>query len=274
LILTPKGLIKRRKAETSKELLKRITGLGIGPSTKAQVGLTRPKVDKALEFLMPSLKKTRGLKEMMESQRLPLSLQKKASQKAIELSTAALERQVPLLKAQIVSKYRKPPKVLIARRRVFRSGQAPGIPSRERGIETPVFRSGQAPGIPSRERGIETPVFRSGQAPGIPSRIREENGVRSIITPRLKLGQQMKVKQKLNLTGLTSRFKTRARIKPKPIILEKIDVPKIEFKPIKIPKLKKKKRKARDDYGISETFVQRQLLLPIAKPLRIRGVKI
>ena len=254
LILTPKGLIKRRKAETPKQLLKRITGLGIGPSQKAQVGLTRPKVDKALEFLMPSLKKTRGLKEMMEKQTLPLSLQKKASQKAIELSTIAKESYAPLLKAQIISEYRKPPKVLIARRRVFRSGQAPGIPS--------------------RERGIETPVFRSGQAPGIPSRIREENGVRSIITPRLKIGQQMKVKQKLNLTGLTSRFKTRARIKPKPIILEKIDVPKIEFKPIKIPKLKKKKRKARDDYGISETFVQRQLLLPIAKPLRIRGVKI
>ena len=43
---------------------------------------------------------------------------------------------------------------------------------------------------------------------------------------------------------------------------------------VKIPTRKKKKRKARDDYGISETFVQRQLLLPIAKPLRIRRVRI
>ena len=254
----PKGLIKRRKAETPKELLKRITGLGIGPSTKAQVGLTRPKVDKALEFLMPSLKITRGLKQMMESQTLPLSLQKKASQKAISLSAAALERQVPLLKAQIVSEYRKPPKVLIARRRL-----KPDV------ITTPRL-SAQLKGR-IKEKAI--PTFFSRQAPRISPRIREETGVRSIITPRLKIGQQIKVKQKL-LTGLSPRFRARARIKPKPIILEKIDIPSFDLKPIKIPKLKKKKRKARDDYGISETFVQRQLLLPIAKPLRIRGVKI
>ena len=186
----PKGLIKRRKAETPKELLKRITGLGIGPSTKAQVGLTRPKVDKALEFLMPSLKKTRGLKEMMEKQDLPLSLQKKASQKAIELSTIAKESYAPLLKAQIVSEYKKPPKVLISRGRLKADV-----------ITTPRL-SVQLKGR-IKERGIETPVFRSGQAPRISPRIREETGVRTIITPRLKVGQQIKVKQKL-LTGLTS----------------------------------------------------------------------
>jgi len=254
----PKGLIKRRKAETPKELLKRITGLGIGPSTKAQLGLTRPKVDKAVEFLMPSLKKTRGLKQMMEKQRLPLSLQKKASQKAIELSTAALKRQAPLLKAQIISEYRKPPKVLIARRRLKADV-----------ITTPRLSAQLKQRIKVKEKAI----FVSGQAPRISPRIREETGVRTIITPRLKVGQQIKVKQKF-LTGLAPRFRARARIKPPPITFKKIDIPKIDFKMVKIPTRKKKKRKARDDYGISETFVQRQLLLPIAKPLRIRRVRI
>jgi len=248
----PKGLIKRRKAETPKELLKRITGLGIGPSIKAQKGLTSPQIDKALEFLMPSLKKTRGLKEMMEKQTLPLSLQKKASQKAIELSTIAKKSYAPLLKAQIVSEYRKPPKVLISRGRL----KADVITTPRLSVQ-----------LKGRIKQKAIPVFRSGQAPRIRTKMREETGMRAIITPRLKIGQQIRVKQKF-LTGLAPRF--RSRIKPPPIIFEKIDIPKIDFKMVKIPKRKKRKRKARDDYGISETFVQRQLLLKLPKGLTMR----
>jgi hypothetical protein len=256
----PKGLIKRRKAETPKELLKRITGLGIPrQSIKAQKGLTSPQVDKALEFLMPSIKKTKGLQQMMEKQRLPLSLQKKASQKAIELSTAALERQAPLLKAQIISEYRKPPKVLISRRRLKADV-----------ITTPKLSAQLKQRIKVKEKA----TFVSGQAPRIRTKMREETKMKAIVIPQLKLGQQIKVKQKL-LTGLVPRFRTRARIKPPPITFKKIDIPKIDFKMIKIPTRKKKKRKAKDDYGISETFVQRQLLLPLAKPLKqIRMKKI
>jgi hypothetical protein len=188
---------------------------------------------------------------MMEKQDLPLSLQKKASQKAIELSAAAIKRQAPLLKAQIISEYRKPPKVLISRGRLKADV-----------ITTPRLSAQLKVGI--KQKAI--PVFRSGQAPRIRTKMREETGMRSIITPRLKIGQQIKVKQKF-LTGLAPRFRARARIKPPPITFKKIDIPKIDFKMVKIPTRKKKKRKARDDYGISETFVQRQLLLKLPKGL-------
>jgi hypothetical protein len=86
---------------------------------------------------------------------------------------------------------------------------------------------------------------------------------------------------------LTTRLRIQQRISARPtaaygiprisipkISLPPIAIPKFDFKPIKTPTLKKKRKRARDDYGISETFVQRQLLLPIAKPLRIRRVRI
>jgi hypothetical protein len=228
----PKGLIKRRKAETSRELIKRITGLGI-PTKKAQLGLTRymPKDS----ILTPSL----STKELS-------ALQKKASEKAISLSIAAIKRQAPLLKAQIVSEYRKPPKLLIARRRLKADV-----------ITTPKLSTQ----LKGRIKEKVMPTLVSGQAP------RMRTKMRAIIIPQLKLGQQIKIKQKF-LTGLAPRrFRARARIKPPPITFKKIDIPKIDFKMVKIPTRKKKKRKARDDYGISETFVQRQLLLKLPKGL-------
>jgi hypothetical protein len=87
--------------------------------------------------------------------------------------------------------------------------------------------------------------------------------------PRLRT--QLRIQQRLAVRPRA--YKIPKIITPR-IVIPPIVIPKFDFKPIKIPKLKKKKRKARDDYGISETFVQRQLLLPLAKPLRIRRVRI
>ena len=87
--------------------------------------------------------------------------------------------------------------------------------------------------------------------------------------PRLRT--QLRIQQRVALRPTTFGI---PRISIPKISLPPIAIPRFDLKPIKIPKLKKKKKKARDDYVISETFVQRQLLLPIAKPLRIRRVKI
>ena len=87
--------------------------------------------------------------------------------------------------------------------------------------------------------------------------------------PRLRT--QLRIQQRVAVRPTTFGI---PRISIPKIALPPVAIPSFDLKPIKIPKLKKKKRKARDDYGISETFVQRQLLLPLAKPLRIRGVKI
>ena len=86
-----------------------------------------------------------------------------------------------------------------------------------------------------------------------------------------KLTTQLRIQQRVAVRPTTFGI---PRISIPKIALPPVAIPSFDLKPIKIPKLKKKKRKARDDYGISETFVQRQLLLPLAKPLRIRGVKI
>ena len=86
-----------------------------------------------------------------------------------------------------------------------------------------------------------------------------------------KLTTQLRIQQRVAVRPTTFGI---PRISIPKIALPPVAIPSFDLKPIKIPKLKKKKRKARDDYGISETFVQRQLLLPIAKPLRIRRVKI
>mgnify|MGYP003624555646 FL=1 len=96
------------------------------------------------------------------------------------------------------------------------------------------------------------------------SQTKLESKTRLAVVPKLRSAVVSKLKIKLTLAQklrpiLPRIKKTRRIIKPPRLPSFK------ELKTFKLPKIKKKKLK--DDFGLSETFIQRQLLLPLPKNL-------
>ena len=201
---------------------------------KAQILLT-PQIQKAIVSQLAALPKTTTVTTVLRPTLAPLGLR--------PISMPRVSQQ-----AIVTPRLTQIPRVTAKVRQISR----PIITTRLKQVP----KLAQVPRAAVQERLISRQLGRLAQVPRLTPRL----------TTRLRIQQRISARP-------TAAYGLPRIITPR-IAIPPIIIPKFDFKRIKTPKLKKKRRRARDDYGISETFVQRQLLLPIAKPLRIRRLKI